>query len=626
MATVPTLPGLYYEQVAAPAEPSPLRSDVAGFVGRTRRGETNRAVRVEGWREYLEHFGGLDEAAPMTYSLRGYFENGGEVAWVARVLGRDKGELETDWKVADKFDSRDSCPTSYPYTRTTLTPEDATYRIAATSAGSWAGGLTVQISYSTLEASSPGVLFFVVRAKNEPAERFQISLRSEEGSFLFSTPSAAVENDLNAGRVPESLKTAHADSGHPLSGNASVSAIEIGQEWQLDDDNARYVVRKAGAALNVFRGTTEEDEKRAFERAVSNRSKLIRIDVSAARSPQHLLCGGPRTFSWPDLILGTEKPASAKATIEEQYTNAIQTLCDQPEVAILALPGLCDDFDLPAPSPGFDQWMGSPHLGILKEAITKASELQDRLVIADVPASEADARSASDFARALRERIPSSTIQRAAAVYHPWLRVDDPLGGNIAPLRTIPPSGHIAGVISREDRGRGAHHTPANVPIDGAVDLETSFDDVTGGHLTSAHVNLIRCVPGRGLAVWGGRTLSRERDGRFIGHRRFIHRLVRAIRRVTEPLVFETNGPEQWLIIVRAISSVLLEAFRTNALQGSRPEEAFRVRCDARTNPPEEREQGRMLCEIDVALAVPMEFITLRVAVSQTGQVEVFDS
>ena len=51
-------PGLYYQQVPQRAQPSPLRSDVAGFIGRTRRGPVGTAVRVEGYREYLDHFGG----------------------------------------------------------------------------------------------------------------------------------------------------------------------------------------------------------------------------------------------------------------------------------------------------------------------------------------------------------------------------------------------------------------------------------------------------------------------------------------------------------------------------------------------------------------------------------------
>ena len=88
MKSVLQAPGLYYEAMAPPAEPSPLRSDIAGFVGRTRRGPTGKPVRVTGWREYLILFGGLTAKADTPFALRGYFENGGDVAYVVRLLGR----------------------------------------------------------------------------------------------------------------------------------------------------------------------------------------------------------------------------------------------------------------------------------------------------------------------------------------------------------------------------------------------------------------------------------------------------------------------------------------------------------------------------------------------------------
>ena len=139
---------------------------------------------------------------------------------------------------------------------------------------------------------------------------------------------------------------------------------------------------------------------------------------------------------------------------------------------------------------------------------------------------------------------------------------------------------------------------------------------------------MLKCSPGRGLLVWGGRVLGAldNQLGGFLAHRRLIHVLVRAIRRVAEPLVFDTNGPQLWLAFVRSITSVLLEAYRAGALKGVRPEEAFQVKCDAETNPPEQVDNGLCVCEVKLAPAVPMEFITLRVAVSGDGTLEVFES
>jgi phage tail sheath protein FI len=272
-------------------------------------------------------------------------------------------------------------------------------------------------------------------------------------------------------------------------------------------------------------------------------------------------------------------------------------------------------------------------LDVASAGMLQAEELQDRLVVLDVLAEKAAVgalQSSTDdsiqFANDLRQTHADPKIQRCAAIYHPSLCVEDPLGGVRSPLKTIPPSGHVAGVMSRTDRERGAHYTPANTPIHDAVDLEPSIDRRDQAQLGDAGVNVLRSIPGRGPNVWGGRTLELTRDGRFVGHRRFIHRLVRVMRRVAEPLVFDTNGPELWLALLHALGTVLLEAFRSGALQGDSPEQAYRVRCDERTNPRDAREQGRVLCEVDLALAAPMEFIQLRVALSQTGRVEVFEA
>jgi phage tail sheath protein FI len=267
---------------------------------------------------------------------------------------------------------------------------------------------------------------------------------------------------------------------------------------------------------------------------------------------------------------------------------------------------------------------------VLRSAVTEAERLHDRMVLVDLPFDSAIATvplttdriiSAVDSLRNVFEQHE----RRAAALYHPLVWLQDPLGLSAAPQRLVPASGSVAGLISRIDRERGAHHTPANAVLYDAVDVLQTFDLVDQGRLNEAGVNVIRCVASRGLAVWGGRTLDTRREGRFIAHRRLVHRLVRAIQRVAQPLVFDINGPELWLTLVRGITSVLLEAWRGGALKGARPEDAFRVKCDDETNPPEERDLGRVTCVIEVAPAVPMEFITLRVELGREGNLEVFE-
>ena len=186
---------------------------------------------------------------------------------------------------------------------------------------------------------------------------------------------------------------------------------------------------------------------------------------------------------------------------------------------------------------------------VVAALLGSAAAQLDRLVVLDVPPDRARVDQAAGWVAGLRRGEPVRL--RDAAAYHPPLRVSDPLGGPAAPLRTVPASGHVAGVISRLDRERGAHHTPANSVLLDAVDLEQVLDEDEELAVYQAGLNLLRCAPGRGMQVWGGRTLVDPRDrGRFVAHRRLLHRLVRAIRRVAEPLVFDVNGPELRLTLV----------------------------------------------------------------------------
>jgi len=538
MTASPSIPGLYFAVVPPVTEVSPLRSDVAGFLGRTRRGQIGQPVRVEGWRDYLREFGGLLKNSSTTYAIRGYFENEGEVAYVVRLCGDGATSASAEWKIGE-LDSQGQwtpdSPKSFVFAR---------YRIEATSPGEWAKGTRVIISYRLLGVSGSPEVDLEVQAPDEPPEFF------------------------------------------------------------------------SGLALDNL------------DSEIAARSLLIRLIPDEPARQCNLMGPGPGHLKWDYTLQGgTEGHMPSK----QDYLAAIQRLGEEDqvvaatapslEIALVAVPGLYEDLS-----------DSDEQQEVLLALIEQAEQLHNRLVLVDVPTDKETvgdaikgASPAIQWLGALRDQ-EDDQLMRSAAVYHPRLWVPDPLGGVAHPLRSVPPSGHVAGVISRLDRQRGAHYTPANAPVLQAFDVTQTFTEAEQALLNSEGINLLRCMPGRGMLVWGGRTLGRAAATRFVAHRRLIHRLVRAIRQVAEPLVFETNGPELWLTLVRAITTVLLEAYRAGALKGARPEEAFLVRCDESTTAPEDLENGRVFCEIQVAPAVPMEFILLRIALDDEGKLEVFES
>ena len=200
---------------------------------------------------------------------------------------------------------------------------------------------------------------------------------------------------------------------------------------------------------------------------------------------------------------------------------------------------------------------------------------------------------------------------RYATLYYPWVRVFDPAAGRNT---TVPPSGHVAGVWARSDAERGVHKAPANEVIRGAVDLELRLSKGEQDLLNPIGVNCVRAFPGRGIRIWGARTLSSDPAWRYLNVRRLFNYLEESILLGTQWVVFEPNDDRLWSSIRRNVTAFLTEEWRRGALFGRTAEEAFYVKCDRDNNPQESIDQGRVVCEIGVAPVKPAEFVVFRLA------------
>ncbi|GAA1358430.1 phage tail sheath family protein [Streptomyces beijiangensis] len=198
-----------------------------------------------------------------------------------------------------------------------------------------------------------------------------------------------------------------------------------------------------------------------------------------------------------------------------------------------------------------------------------------------------------------------------AAMYYPWVKVFDPSSGQ---TQVVPPSGHMAGIWARSDAERGVHKAPANEIVRGAVDLELQITRGEQDLLNPVGVNCIRAFPGRGIRVWGARTLASDPAWRYLNVRRYFNYLEESILLGTQWVVFEPNDQALWARIRRNISAFLVNEWRSGALFGQRPEDAFYVKCDAETNPVESVDLGRVVCEIGIAPVKPAEFVVFRLA------------
>jgi uncharacterized protein len=230
------------------------------------------------------------------------------------------------------------------------------------------------------------------------------------------------------------------------------------------------------------------------------------------------------------------------------------------------------------------------------------------------------------FAPPLTDSNPHAAVraQRAAltspngALYYPWLRrVDDPSA-------LVPPSGTVAAVYARTDARVGVHKAPANEPLPDIVAVDVAVSDTAQAGLNEQGINCIRAIPGRGIRVWGARTLAAPEDAswKYVNVRRIFLTAARWIKRNVELSVFEPIAPELWATLRLQLTVYLTALYRVGALRGATPADAFYVKCDADNNPGEVRNAGSVVVELGLVPAVSNEFVVVQI-VSHAGGVTV---
>ena len=212
------------------------------------------------------------------------------------------------------------------------------------------------------------------------------------------------------------------------------------------------------------------------------------------------------------------------------------------------------------------------------------------------------------------DKLPKPRDSKYGAYYFPWIQVYDPDKGNIF----VPPSGHVCGVYSRTDSERGVHKAPANEIIRGALGLKYNVSKGEQDLLNPKGINAIRFMNGA-IRIWGARTLSTDPSWRYINVRRLFIMVESSIERATQWVVFEPNDHRLWKRVQRTIASFLTLLWRNGALMGTAPEQAFYVKCDAETNPPEVIDAGQLVVEIGLAPVKPAEFVIFRIGQMASG-------
>ncbi|SPH23940.1 Putative prophage major tail sheath protein [Defluviimonas aquaemixtae] len=196
------------------------------------------------------------------------------------------------------------------------------------------------------------------------------------------------------------------------------------------------------------------------------------------------------------------------------------------------------------------------------------------------------------------------------AFYYPWYHTPHPRTG----VKTlVPPGAAACGIYALTDNTRGVWKAPANVPVAGAIDLEYDINTGSQEVLNPRGVNCIRRFPGRGIRMWGARTLAADPLWKYVSVRRLFIFLEASIYNSTQWVVFEPNDPKLWARVKQSVTLFLRTQWREGALFGTKEEEAFSVSVGFDTMTEDDILNGRLIVEIGIAPVRPAEFVIFRI-------------
>jgi len=528
VATSYLTPGVYVEEV--PARSGTLSAGataVAAFVGFTEKYPSDptdpdglKPRLVTSWSDYESKYGGFVQGAMLPYSVYGYFNNGGSVAYIVRIPNRGKSE------------------------------EPGT------------------VAMRSLDASAGSILEFATK---------------EAGANV----DIVIDND---------------EDPKPPSGAAGGKK---GAEPPPPEPTFTLTVNVDGKKVKSYEGVTltegAQNVKAVLEADAECPITVTKLDTSKvlpelARIPNGVYAAThtPGPVALPD-YKAFEGSESRRA--------GIGGLALAEDVTMVMVPDLIT---------ACRQESGETNLNLWKAVqialVNHCENHGNRMAVLDAPPGFDP--------QAMREwRQSAGYSSPFAALYYPWIKVANPIGSNGDAEILVPPSGHLAGVWARNDDTRGVWKAPANEVVRAALDVERQITKAEQGLLNPEGINCIRSFGSRGIRVWGARTLA-DPTGEwvYVNVRRLFNMIESTILDGTQFAVFEPNDVKLWEGLKRTVGSFLLGLWRDGALFGATAEQAFYVKCDEETNPPESIDQGKVVVEVGIAPVKPAEFVIFRIS------------
>ncbi len=564
-------PGVYVEETSFRAKSiEGVSTSATGFAGPTRKGPTTGTPElITNFGDFERIYGGLEDLSfegadtdtvnYVAHAARAYFAEGGRRLYVARAYlsgaGSGHAAHTPEWLVGDG-------------------DSDTSARFVTRFPGTGGNGMLELIEKGTdaakrtLEAAPVGSL-----------------ARFDDGSVYYLKTADGWRDESDAPPAGyDDLEDTEAPAGGAQIVTFTVVAQDADGQLKLYEDlgfgaaHPRYV----GNALAATPGRSRD-----------RLENLYAAEIGADVTPFELRAG---LFPAPgSCVLAFSDGNDGLEPDQAEYETALARLALVEDISIVAAPGS----SALAAADG------------IRGALVSHAERRRAYRMAVLDARPGDLT--TDSVRADRGKYDSAY----AAFYYPWVTISNPLarpGDESRPHEiTVPASGFLCGIYARSDSQHGVFKAPANETVRSALRFSTDVNFAEQEVLNPIGVNCLRSFEGRGNRVWGARTLSSDPEWKYVNVRRYFVYLEQSIDRGTQWSVFEANSPRLWAGVRETVSGFLYNEWRSGALLGGTTDEAYSVRCDRSTMTQNDLDNGRLICEIGVAVLKPAEFVIFRI-------------
>lgn len=572
-------PGTFIEEQSTGSKPiQGVGTTTASFVCVTEKGPVGQAVLITNWTQFVKTFGGYIPEGYGAYAVFSFFNNGGRACYVVRVAHYED--------ITDP-DTLTALIASHSFIDRSVDYPAATLKVEAVSPGAWGNDLKIVITDDPLGNTTPSANIAIGA---EQAVLTSVNGFKENSVVCFNNGTQKEYKKIT--EVVKATKTIKWTGGLAHAYPSASSTVKT-MEFRISVVIAN-VEKERWVNLTMVDG-----EERYVETIVNDPT------------------GGSTFIKVTDLDdpagVGVEVPTVATATL----TGGDDGLTDLSDIDFIGDPSArngiyaldaIDDVNMVSVP-------GGTSSAIINAGLSYCEVRMDCFFIADSPLNLTPLQ-------ALQFRNDTGNFNSSyGALYYPWIEVSDPIGYGKNPTKQIPPCGAVAGIYAKTDMTIGIEKAPAGeeTALNGVLGLDYNVNDSEQDILNPAGVNCIRSFSGRGIVVWGARTLSSDPEWRYVNQRRSMMFLEESIIKGTRWSVFQVNDPILWRKLTVNLTAFLTSQWREGVLYGRSAAEAFYVKCDEETNPSETRDEGKCITEIGVALQKPAEFVIFRIGQWKSG-------